>query len=79
MLRSYEAIYENGQVKWLSEEPPLRSARIIVTVLGDSTLEIATKPETRRRVPPDSIAGKGRTLGNIVSPIVSEEDWECLK
>ena len=79
MLRSYEAIYENGQVKWLSEEPPLSSARIIVTVLEDGALEIAAKPEMRRRVPPDSIAGKGRTLGDIVSPIVSEEDWECLK
>ena len=31
------------------------------------------------RVPPASIAGKGKTLGDIVSPIVSEEDWECLK
>lgn len=31
------------------------------------------------RVPPASIAGKGKTLGDIVSPIVSEEDWDCLK
>ena len=32
-----------------------------------------------RRVAPPSIAGKGRTLGDIVSPIVDEQDWECLK
>ncbi len=35
MLKSYEAIYENGQVKWLNEQPVLSSARIIVTVLDD--------------------------------------------
>lgn len=33
----------------------------------------------RRRVAPPSIAGKGRTLGDIVSPIIDEQDWECLK
>ncbi|MEM8504843.1 MAG: hypothetical protein AAF716_17015 [Cyanobacteria bacterium P01_D01_bin.1] len=35
MLKSYEAIYENGKVKWLNEQPTLSSARIIVTVLDD--------------------------------------------
>ena len=33
----------------------------------------------KKRQPPASIAGKGKTLGDIVSPIVDEEDWECLK
>jgi hypothetical protein len=33
----------------------------------------------RRRIAPPSIAGKGQTLGDIVSPIVDEQDWECLK
>jgi hypothetical protein len=36
-------------------------------------------PVKRRRVAPPSIAGKGQTLGDIVSPIVDERDWECLK
>jgi hypothetical protein len=73
MLKSYEAIYENGQVKWLGEQPSVQSARLIVTVLEETAL-----PE-KRRFPPASIAGKGKTLGDIVSPIVDEEDWECLK
>jgi hypothetical protein len=73
VLKSYEAIVENGQVKWLSEQPDIQSARIIVTILEETTLP------TKRRTPPASIAGKGRTLGEIVSPIVPEEDWECLK
>ncbi len=34
MLKSYEAIYENGRVIWLAEQPPLTSARLIVTVLS---------------------------------------------
>jgi hypothetical protein len=35
--------------------------------------------EGKRRTTSSLIAGKGRTLGDIVSPIVDEQDWECLK
>lgn len=72
MLKSYEAIYENGQVKWLNEQPEVTTARVIVTILEEP-------PHTNRRTPAASIAGKGRTLGDIVSPMVADEDWECLK
>lgn len=40
--------------------------------------ETPSSTPTRRRPHPD-VAGKGKTLGDIVSPIVEEEDWECLK
>jgi hypothetical protein len=73
MLKTYEAIYENGQVKWLGDQPSVESARLIVTVLEEKTSSV------KRRFPPASIAGKGKTLGDIVSPIVDEGDWECLK
>lgn len=100
MLKSYEAIYENGQFKWLTEPPDITNARVIVTVLAEvspeaaasSTAQQAThalaqlggsEPDlqliARRRFPPDSIAGKGSTLGDIISPITDEEDWECLR
>lgn len=79
MLKSYEAVYENGQVKWVDEQPPVSSARIIVTVLENPLQEIAVTRPVKRRFPPASIAGKGKTLGYLVSPIVPEEDWECLK
>lgn len=74
MLKSYEAIYENGQIKWLEEEPAVRSVRVMVTVLEDTVL-----PAVKRRSPPASIAGKRKTLSDLVSPIVDEKDWECLK
>jgi hypothetical protein len=77
MLKSYEAIYENGQVKWLEEAPAVQSARVIVTVLQETAIPVI--PVVKCRFPPASIAGKGKTLGDIVSPIVDEEDWECLK
>lgn len=73
MFKSYEAIIENGQVKWLADEPSISNARVIVTVLEDTT------PTVRRRTPPASIAGKGKTLGDLVRSVVEEQDWECLK
>lgn len=40
MLKSYEAIYENGQVKWLTEQPDIPTARVIVTVLAEVSSEV---------------------------------------
>lgn len=73
MLTSYEAIIENGQIQWLTDAPKVSKARVIVTILSD------TEPQVLRRTPPVSIAGKGKTLGDLVSSIVEEKDWECLK
>ena len=73
MLHSYEAMIEDGKIKWLGSEPEISKARVIVTILSDE------QPRTLRRTPPASIAGKGKTLSDLVSPIVEEEDWECLK
>ncbi len=73
MLKSYEAIIENDKVKWMAEHPNIKSARIIVTVLEDYT------HRKKKRTPPAALAGKAKILGDIVGPIVDEEDWECLK
>jgi hypothetical protein len=74
MLKSYEATYENGQVKWLNEKPSVQSAHVIVTVLEETGL-----PTFKQRFPPASIVGKGKIFGDIVSPIVDKEDWEYFK
>lgn len=77
MLKSYEAIYENGQMKWLAERPEVSSARVVVTVLEETTS--TSEPSAKKRTFPADMAGKIKILGDIVSPIVPEEDWECLK
>jgi hypothetical protein len=66
MLKSYEAIYENGRLKWLEAPPPVNSARIIVTILEE------TPSPVKRRSAPAVIAGKGKTLGDLIKPIVDE-------
>jgi hypothetical protein len=73
MLKSYEATYDNWQITWLSDQPQLKSARIIVTVLEETT------PQIKRHFPVVDMVGRVTILGDIVSPIVDEEDWECLK
>ena len=73
MLKSYEAVYEDGQVKWLDDKPPIDLARVIVTVLESPLPESDNPQVSKRRAAPASIAGKGRTLGNIVSPILEDE------
>jgi hypothetical protein len=73
MLKSYEAIYENGQLKWLSDAPPVTSARVIVTVLEETVTPV------QHRIPAAAIAGRARILGDLISPVVDEQDWECLK
>ena len=74
MLKSYEAIYKNGEIEWLVDRPSVHSARVVVTVLEETLL-----PTTKRRTFPTDLAGTVQILGDIVSPIVAEEDWECLK
>jgi hypothetical protein len=74
MLKSYEAVYENGRITWLNDRPTVDSARVIVTVLAETAL-----PKMQKRIFPAELVGKVEILGDIVSPIVEEDDWECLK
>ena len=48
----------------------------IITLTLDEDLPMPAKP---RRQPHPDIAGKGQTLGDLVAPIVDENDWECLR
>ena len=68
----YEALYENGQITWLTAETPLNSDRIMVSILEDV-------PPQKRRQPSPLIAGKGKTSGDLVSSFLDVQDWECLK
>ncbi len=70
MLKAYEAIIEDDRVKWLHEKPNIKSAGIIVTIL-----EEGEGASNRRRKPSELIAGKALSTGDIVLPIVNEEEW----
>ena len=74
-LQSYEAIYQNGQMKWLGELPKVKKGKVIVTFLEQR--EDASGPIQHK--PSPSIAGKGKILGDIISPIAPIEDWNCSK
>ena len=77
MLKSYEAIYDHGKMKWLGDKPKVEQAHVIVTVLDKQ--KPADRPLQERREPSRLIAGKGKIHGDIIAAKISEEDWECLK
>ena len=72
MLKSYGTIVEDGQVTWTLDHPMVQSARVIVTIVEELL------PRSKRRTASPMISGLGKTIGDVVSPIVDEEDWECL-
>lgn len=74
-LQSYEAIYDHGQVKWLGDKPQLEEARVIVTILPELR-DIVT---AAKHQPSARIAGKGKIIGDIISPVSPIEDWNCAK
>jgi hypothetical protein len=43
------------------------------------SLREAARSASTRRVPAISIAGKGKTLGDLVSPMIEEQDCPGLK
>ena len=73
MLKTYEAIYSNGQIHWTGDAPEVESAHVLVTILEE------TSQPKKKRTRPAHLIGQIKILGDIVNPIVPEEDWECLK
>ncbi len=77
MLKSYEAIYDHGKIKWLSELPDVEQARVIITVLPQQPLVNAETPKRRR--PPEKLKGSVRVLGDIISsPFLAMNGKRCL-
>lgn len=73
MLKSYEAIYDHGKLKWLKDSPGEENIRVIVTILEE------VPPIKKRRQPPLELAGKGKITGDIISPAVPPDEWEALQ
>jgi hypothetical protein len=78
MLKTVEAIVEpDGTVRVLEPLQVEVATRAIVTLLVPASLEHRDVPN--RLFPIPELAGKIKIMGDIVSPLVAEEDWECLK
>jgi hypothetical protein len=71
MLKSYEAIYDRGHLKWLGDAPVIETARVIVTVL------IETTTPHKGRQPPPELKGSVTWLGDPFEPAISVEEWEA--
>ena len=74
MLKSYDVTIEGDRIHWLGEKPKVQTTRAIIVIEEETPVSSTTK-----RTTPTHLIGKGKTLGDIVSPIVDQEDWECLK
>lgn len=81
MLKTYEVMIKDGQVMWLEEKPDIKLCRAFITIFEEEPVMNTdeTHKPNRRRFPVPSLASKAKTLGDIVSPIIDEADWECLK
>ncbi len=48
--------------------------------VGDAEIVVTVRPRTsKRRTPPPELAARTVLLGDIVSPAIEEDEWECLK
>ncbi|AUB82717.1 hypothetical protein THSYN_18415 [Candidatus Thiodictyon syntrophicum] len=73
-LTQRAALIQEGLKALIARES---ARRLALSGGSEPQIENAGKPE--RRSPPASLAGKVEILGDIVAPLVDEEDWECLK
>lgn len=63
---------ENGNLTSLPKLPARAKIEAIFLILDEA-------PEPKRRQPPLEIAGKGRIIGDIMSPVVSSDEWEAQR
>lgn len=88
MLKSYEAIYDHGQIRWLDAPPDVDQARLIVTLLPLSGAEARGMPAFRPGSEPSAISADAlladtagawgrRSLDEVQALIASrrQADW----
>ncbi|WP_017325396.1 hypothetical protein [Synechococcus sp. PCC 7336] len=57
MLRAYEVMIENGEIKWLKEQPAVKSARAIVTLLEDEADDTQVLPVSDKEPKLEDLGG----------------------
>ena len=81
MLRSYEAIYDHGQLRWVNDAPKETPLRVIVTVIDEAKTSNLESTGKRRRPPPE-LAGMMCVVNaedNLMEPAIPETEWDVLK
>jgi len=78
MLKSFEAVYDNGQLQWMDDRPNTQQRmRVIVTVVQELPAD-----SVQENSPPPALAGRMRLLCDdqtLMEPVVPEEDWDALR
>lgn len=72
----FESKIHNGIIHLPSECHQWAEKLVRVIVIEK---DISTTTLKRCRSPHPAIAGKGKTIGDLIEPVVDENDWECLK
>ena len=79
IVRELEKIPEPMQLSLLDFIRSLSSSYAAINQPETTSVGNDLAPSSKHRTTSALIAGKGKTVGDIVSPIVDEQDWECLK
>lgn len=85
MLKSYEAIYDHGQLLWLKDKPDTEQARVIVTIVEEPVKPRRSSQEIRQIFDEAWGAwGTGKTPDEIDREIEAmradwERDWDLSK
>lgn len=74
MLKTYEAIYQKGQLQWLSDQPEFESARILVTVVEELASESLSKELTKAQVAARALAKLGGTEPDLED--IPRRQWD---
>ena len=75
MLKSFEAIYDQGQLYWLEDAPEKSRMKVIMTVIEN--LESSVDIFGKRRQPPPALLGKMRILCDektLMKPVIPEDE-----
>ena len=74
-MQAEKLILETDENGHLIQQPKLPANAKLEAIF----LVLEEVPHKKRRQPPTEIAGKGKIVGDIVSPVVPPEDWDALR
>ncbi|MBF0311282.1 MAG: type II toxin-antitoxin system CcdA family antitoxin [Magnetococcales bacterium] len=68
MLKSYEAVFDHGTIRWLDTPPSVGEARLIITVLPDKSPEAPPSPRHSSGWNDDTdVSAQAESLGSNLS------------